>query len=142
MGDNQCRLIQFGNNIRHSKGLTRTCYSKKRLKLIPFLKAIYKIIYSFRLVTSRRKFTMKFKYLLSRHTNPPKTILIVISTFPYRITKKLFCPHNLEHLFVLQIPFIKKSKVFSKTLAFLTLFPIWFLVLMCIILHFLAILFQ
>ena len=58
MCNNQRRLIQCGNNIRHRKGLTGTGNSQKCLELVPLPKTIDQCFDCLRLVSGRLKIGM------------------------------------------------------------------------------------
>ena len=86
VGDDERRLLQLLNYIRHRKGLARARHADQGLKLIARAKPVGQFLYGLRLVARRLKLTVQFKF----HRLPPLRALTALC-FAARLSRSMRC---------------------------------------------------
>ena len=86
VGDDECRLLQLLNHIRHRKGLARARHADQGLELIARAKPADQFLYGLRLVARRLKLTVQFKF----HRLLPLRALTALC-FAARLSRSMRC---------------------------------------------------
>ena len=86
VGDDECRLLQLLNHIRHRKGLARARHADQGLELIARAKPVDQFLYGLRLVARRLKLTVQFKF----HRLLPLRALTALC-FAARLSRSMRC---------------------------------------------------